>query len=107
MPAQLDLMYAWDALILNEGRTLDSIAYTDADWILTSSDHRRAFGEAVARPGHLKDRPLVVGPELCRRLKALGSKGLRSAVGKALSGKEQAALLKRRDQLVKDAGCAR
>jgi len=107
MPAQLDLLYAWDALTLNEGRTLDSIAYTDADWLVTSSDHRRAFGETVARPGHLVERTLTVGAELCRRLGALGSKGLRGAVGKSLSGKEQTALLKRRDKLVREAGCAR
>jgi hypothetical protein len=107
MPAQLELMYVWDALTLNEGRLLETIAYTDADWILTSSDHRRAFGERVARPEHLADRTLVVGPELCRRLKSLDAKGLRAAVGRALDGKEQTALLKRRDSIMRGAGCAR
>lgn len=107
MPAQVGLMYVWDALTLNEGRTLDSIAYTDEDWLLISSDHRRAFGERVAMPGHLVGRPLTVGPELCRRLAGLGAKTLRRAVGRALSGKEQTALLRRRDQIVRDAQCAR
>ncbi len=107
MPAQLDLLYAWDALTLNEGRTLDSIAYTDADWLLTASDHRRAFGEQVARPGHLVDKPLALGPELCRRFAVLDAKALRAAVGRTLSSKEQSALLKRRDKLVREAGCAR
>jgi hypothetical protein len=107
MPAQLELMYAWDALTLNEGRTLDSFAYTDEDWLLIASDHRRAFGERVARPGHLADRTLVAGPTLCQRLRALDAKALRAAVGKSLTGKEQKALLARRDAIVREAGCPR
>jgi hypothetical protein len=107
MPAQLDLMYAWDAVTLNEGRTLDSFAYTDDEWLLIASDHRRAFGERMARPGHLVGRALAVGPSLCRKLRALDARTLRAAAGTALTGKEQKALLARRDALVREAGCAR
>ncbi|HET9484811.1 MAG TPA: metallophosphoesterase [Xanthomonadales bacterium] len=102
--AELELLYGWDALLLNQGRTASSAHYAD-DGFLLAGDHRRAFGTGRGRPRHLEGRTLVVGAALCRRLGALDAGSLRDALDGAITAKEQAALLRRRDRIVADARC--
>lgn len=103
--AQIELLYAWDALIGNGGRTEASLEWTAQDWILLASDHRFAFAASTDAPAHLEGRALRIGPELCRRLEALDAGKLRSALDGAASARERNALLRRRDRMVKDAAC--
>ncbi|HVF33785.1 MAG TPA: metallophosphoesterase [Candidatus Saccharimonadia bacterium] len=104
--AELALLYAWDALILNEGRTETSVHWAE-DGLLLAGDHRRAFGAGKGKPPYLADRTIAIGPELCRRLAALDAERLRTALDGAITGKEQDALLRRRDRLLGEARCAR
>ena len=103
--AQIELLYAWDALIGNGGRTEASLEWTAQDWILLASDHRFAFAASTDAPAHLEGRALRIGPELCRRLEALDAGKLRGALEGAASARERNALLRRRDRMVKDAAC--
>ena len=105
-PAQLELMYAWDALLLNEGRTLASMYWEATSGSLLSSDHRRAFGTRQSLPTQLAGRKLQLGPELCRRLVTLDADTLAHALGATVSANEQRALLKRRDRMLDAASCA-
>jgi len=102
---QVQLMYAWDALIFNEGRTAPTLNWEPGNAALLSSDHRRAFNSRQGMPPHLEGQTLQIGPTLCKRLAALDADSLAKAVGDALSKSEQAALLKRRDRMVSGAGC--
>jgi len=52
LPPQFDLMYAFDALIGNEGRTSDRVLYDASSWMLLLTGHDRAFGASKALPPH-------------------------------------------------------
>lgn len=103
---ELELLYVWDSLLLNKGRTPETLHWAADDWFLLASDHRNAFGTGQGPPPHLKEHALKVGPELCRRLKALDAASLEKSLADAASKKEKSALLKRRDGIVKKARCA-
>ena len=96
VPPQFELMYAFDALIGNQGRTRERMLY-DAEWMLLLTGHDRAFGTAKALPPGLPARP---GAEMRRRLAALDAATLEQAVGGLLSERELTALLARRDALL-------
>jgi len=93
---QFELMYAFDALIGNQGRTRERMLY-DADWMLLLTGHDRAFGTAETLPRGLPARP---GAEMRRRLAALDAPTLERAVGELLGERERTALLARRDALL-------
>jgi len=99
LPPQFELMYAFDALIGNEGRTSDRLLY-DGEWTLLLTGHDRAFGPSRALPAHLRPRPPRPGPELRRRLSALDAAALSRIAGDLLTERERAALLARRDALL-------
>ena len=93
---QFELMYAFDALIGNQGRTSERILY-DAEWMLLLTGHDRAFSTAKTLP---RDLPAQPGAEMRRRLAALDAHGLEQAVGELLGERELGALLARRDALL-------
>jgi hypothetical protein len=103
--AQVELLYVWDALIGNPARSEASLAWTREDWLLLASDHRAAFETSSRLPQWLADRPLRVGPTLCRRLAALDASGLEAALGTLLEPRRRSALLARRDRILNAAGC--
>lgn len=103
--AQIELLYVWDALVGNAGRTQASLGWTRPDWILLASDHRLAFDASTGPPPQLEGHALRIGPELCSRLRALDGEGVRAALEGAASAKERAALLRRRDRMLKEAAC--
>ncbi len=100
LPAQFELMYAFDALVGNEARTLDRMLYDDADWMLLLTGHQRSFGTGTGLPAHLKARPPRPGEEMRRRLAGLDAAKLQSLLGDLLSERELRALLGRRDGLL-------
>jgi hypothetical protein len=104
--AQAELLHVWDALIGNAARTEESLAWIARDWTLLASDHQQAFGASNELPANLQRRSLQIGPELCRRLGARDAEGVKSALADAASSREQRALLRRRDRLLRDTGCA-
>ncbi len=100
LPPQFELMYAFDALIGNEGRTPDRVLYDASQWTLLLTGHDRAFGTSSAWPAYLEARPPHPGPELRRRLMALDAASLQRIAGDLLTVPARAALLARRDALL-------
>jgi hypothetical protein len=106
LPAQFELMYAFDALVGNEARTPDRMLYDEADWMLLLTGHQRSFGTGSGLPAHLKARPPRPGSEMRRRLAGLDAAQLQSLLGDLLSERELRALLARRDGLLAGQGPA-
>jgi hypothetical protein len=97
---QFELVYAFDALTGNEGRTPERLLYDSQEWRVLSTGHDKAFGTAKAFPAYLKVRAPAPGIELRRRLAALDDAALAKALGDLLSAKERKAMLERRDALL-------
>jgi hypothetical protein len=104
---QLRLMYAFDALIGNEGRTRDRILYDAAEWMLLLTGHEQAFGTSKALPRHLRAAAPRPGPEMRRRLAMLDKAALTQALGDLLNDRQRSALLARRDLLLANPEIAR
>jgi hypothetical protein len=103
---QLQLMYAFDALIGNEHRTRDRIVY-DAGSMLLLTGHEQAFGTSKALPRHLRAPVPQLGPEMRRRLAMLDQAALTQALGDLLDERERSAVLARRDLLLANPEVAR
>lgn len=97
---QFQLVYAFDALIGNEGRTEERLLFDASEWLVIVTGHDRAFGTGKAFPAYLKARPPAPGPELRRRLGRLDEASLAAALGDLLDARERRALLARRDALL-------
>jgi hypothetical protein len=94
---QLALMYTFDALTYNVGRTRDNVLYRQEQPLLKLVDHGRAFGtERRARlPANQQFPPALHGA-----LAALDEQGLQTALGRWLDAREIRSLLARRDALL-------
>ncbi|MCM2313114.1 MAG: hypothetical protein NDI84_17120, partial [Steroidobacteraceae bacterium] len=97
---QFQLVYAFDALIGNEGRTEDRFLFDASEWLVLVTGHDRAFGTSKLFPAYLKARPPTPGAELRRRLGRLDDATLEAALGGLLDARERRALLVRRDALL-------
>jgi hypothetical protein len=104
---QFELVYSFDALIGNEGRTEERFLFDTSEWLVLATGHERAFGSGKAFPAYLKARSPAPGPELRRRLARLDDAGLVAALGDLLSARERRALLDRRDALLASRAVAR
>jgi hypothetical protein len=95
---QVEIVRLFDELIDNTDRNQGNLLIT-RDWKLWMIDHTRAFRTTaeVRNPANLK----WCDGELLARLKALNADVLRTELGKYLKKSEIAALLARRDQIVK------
>jgi hypothetical protein len=95
---QIQVMKIWDELIQNKDRNRGNILWT-GDWSMWLIDHTRAFrlGTELVRPNELArcDRHVLEG------LRALTAESLAKAVGDSLTKAEQAAVMARRDLIVK------
>ena len=106
LPAQFELMYTFDALIGNEGRSQDRILYDAKEWNLLLTGHDRAFGTKRDFPAHLQQRAPKPGAELRKRLATLDEAGLQSALGDLVGKREIKAMLQRRDAVLTGAAAA-
>jgi len=106
LSTQFQLMYAFDALIGNEGRTRERILY-DGEWMLLLTGHEQAFATSKALPRHLRAPVPQLGPEMRRRLSMLDKSGLAQALGDLLKDRERDAVLARRDLLLANPEVAR
>jgi hypothetical protein len=98
--AQFQLIYAFDTLIGNGGRTADSVVFDSDDWFVYASSHDRAFDSSRGLPVYLRARPPTPGAEVRRRLQALDASSLQAALGDLIDARERAAILQRRDTLL-------
>jgi hypothetical protein len=94
------LMYVFDALIDNRGRTANSMLYDRRTWQFASAGHAQAFGRGRELPPYLASAPKVVPPALADALRRLDEPSLQSAVGAWLGKAQIRALLQRRDDLL-------
>jgi hypothetical protein len=99
------LMYAFDALIQNEQRTADSIVYDQSDWQLFLMGHGSAFGRSSrSLPKYLQAQPRVLPGAVLERLQTLSQTQLNEALSEWLSESQIKAIMKRRDNLIRDWG---
>ena len=97
---QFQLVYAFDTLIGNEGRTAESLLFDSDEWFVYVTAHERVFGTTSGLPAYLKAQPPAPGAEMRRRAAALDEAGLEAALGELLGAREIKAILQRRDALV-------
>jgi hypothetical protein len=106
LPPQFELMYAFDGLVGNEGRTADRILYDAGEWMLLLTGHDKALHTGKALPPHLQARPPQPGPELQRRLQALDAARLGSVLGDLVPERAVKAMLERRDAMLQPRAAA-
>lgn len=97
---QFELVYAFDALTGNEGRTPERLLFDAQEWRVLATGHAQAFGATPAFPGYLQARPPAPGEELRHRLAALTDARIAKALGSLLTARERRAILGRRDALL-------
>jgi hypothetical protein len=97
---QFQLVYAFDTLIGNEGRTPDALLFDSNAWYVYVTAHDRAFGSSRSLPAYLKARPPSPGAELRRRAAALNEANLATSLGELVDAKGRKAILERRDALL-------
>jgi hypothetical protein len=99
---QLQLMYAFDLLIGNRGRTAGNVAFANdlSDLLLT--EHWRAFGTERTLPPSVDLNELQIPVPLVAALRSLDEARLQESVGAWLEPRRVRALLMRRDRLVRE-----
>jgi len=95
---QLSVMRVWDELIENKDRNQGNILWTK-DWTMWLIDHTRAFrlNHQLTSP----ERLTRIDRDLFTRLRGTTRESIEKAVGDSLKKDELAALVARRDALVK------
>ncbi|MBT8084503.1 MAG: hypothetical protein HKN35_14515 [Woeseia sp.] len=101
LPTQWNIMYVFDALILNEVRAQQHMAYSRESWQLFLTNHENAFGTGRGRPRYLKDATLDVNGVWRDALLALDETSMQEQLSDVLDKRQIRALLRRRDQLLK------
>lgn len=97
---QWPVMYVFDSLIYNEGRSRDRMLYSTDIWQLLLVGHEKAFATKKGRPRHLKQVPLAVNGAWESALLALDEATIEQTLGDVLDTRRQRALLARRDELL-------
>ena len=98
---QWDTMYVFDALIHNEGRSLQRMLYSPDTWQLVLVGHDRAFSTKRGMPRHLRSLTLAIGDAWTSALTSLTEEVLEQELGDVLDKRQRRALLARRDKLIK------
>jgi Calcineurin-like phosphoesterase len=94
------LMYVFDALIGDRGRTIDDIAYDRASWRLQLRNNGRAFPTSRKLPSMPKGVEMILPAALADKLAGLDFGQLQRALGDVLNTRQLEALLARRDELL-------
>ena len=98
---QYNLMNVFDVLTHNTDRTQENALFT-RDWALVLIDHSLAFRTHQKRPRLLYLGELQLPPALAERLAALDAGQLQQALSPWLQKRQIDAILKRRDQLLRE-----
>ena len=99
---QWPLMFIFDALIYNDDRTKQNMTYSGDDWMMFLIDNSRAFRTDRGRPKDIRKVELKLSSMLSDHLESLTQENLGANVGRLLERSQIQALLKRRDEIVKD-----
>jgi hypothetical protein len=97
---QFQLVYAFDALTANEGRTLETLLLDAEEWFVYATGYDNAFAPRRDFPAYLKAKPPAPGAELRKRLQKLDAAGLSAALGGLVDERALKAVLARRDALL-------
>jgi hypothetical protein len=97
---QLQLMYAFDLLTANRGRSAANVAFSNDLTDLTLIGQANAFASARGLPAAVDPRRLAIPPPLATALRALDEQRLEEALGQWLDTAQIRALLARRDRLL-------
>ena len=100
LPSQWEAMYVFDALIYNEGRSLQHMRYLPSRWNLILIEHERAFKAARGRPPHLASAPVDVSDGWREALAELTDSVLAEQFSDVLDKRRLKFLALRRDQLL-------
>jgi len=100
MQDQIQLMYLFDLLIGNTGRSAANVLYATGDWTLRLSEHGRAFNPSGKLPPALSDDALMLSPGVVAALERLDRSQLEAGLGAYLDNRRIRALLSRRDQIL-------
>lgn len=100
---QYDLMRVFDILIFNEDRNQTNVLFEKDRGLVRLIDHSRAFRTHSGRPASFKESRIRMPQVLADRLRTLDRDILYELVGDYIGRKPMRALLKRRDQILKDA----
>jgi hypothetical protein len=98
----LELLYAFDALIGNEGRSARTIIYEPRTRRLGSLGHGDSFGRGARFPDYLERTPQTLPAALASRLAGIDEAVLQAELGELLSGRQIRAVLARRDRLLSE-----
>jgi hypothetical protein len=101
---QTRLMFTFDVLTFNRGRTPENIVFANDLTDLTLTDHRQAFGTERSLPANFDPGTLAIPATLAATLRALDEPNLTAAIGPWVDARRIRALLERRDQLLASRG---
>ncbi|UCC14768.1 MAG: metallophosphoesterase [Gammaproteobacteria bacterium] len=99
---QWPMMFVFDALIYNEDRTKQNMVYGEEDWMMYLIDHSRSFRTQKGRPKDIRNVELKLSPLLAGRLEKLEYTDLSQAMSGLLEKSQIQALIRRRDEILKD-----
>jgi Calcineurin-like phosphoesterase len=97
---QLDLMYLFDVLTMNRGRTAENVIYHRDLSQLSIVDFAEAFGDERRLPMRFDPATLALPQALLANLAALDESSLETLLGNRLDKRQIRALLARRDALL-------
>lgn len=100
LPAQWDAMFVFDALIHNEVRAQQDMAYTRESWQMFLTNHYDAFGASRNPPRYLKDVTLKIDDAWRAALHGMTEQALQEQLGDVLDSRQLRALQNRRDSLL-------
>jgi hypothetical protein len=98
----LQLLYAFDVLTSNRGRTAANVILSNDLTDLSLTDHRQAFSTERALPAGLDVSKLAIPAGLVAALRALDEPRLEAALGTWLDSRQIRALLARSNQLLQE-----
>jgi hypothetical protein len=98
--AQVQVAYAFDALMGNRGRTLDRFLFDTDTSNLFLSGHALAFPHLSQLSEERQQLLAKTGPEMQSRLAALDKATLEGALGRYLNADQIRAILARRDKII-------
>lgn len=97
---QLQLMYAWDLLTANAGRSADNLLYRRKLWRVMLNQHGRAFSNDRKLPKSIRPDAVTLAPGVAAALASLDERSLQSVLGAWLDDKKIRGLLGRRDAML-------
>ncbi len=95
-----ELVYAFDALIGNQGRSQQTLVYDPRTWRLGSIGHGDSFGRDRRFPAYLERQAGRLPVALAERLRTLDEAELERALGDLVGSAQRRAILARRDRLL-------